>query len=161
MTFSYCPKCGRKLIMKEIGDEGDVPFCAECSRPFFDFSYPCVICLVTDGAGEFLLIKQGYVSENHVCVAGYIKRGETAEEAATREVAEETGLSVRSVRYISGWYHEKSDNLMLGFVVTAEHGDYALSGEVDSAGWFGAEKARELLSGSRIAKKLLDAVLSE
>lgn len=161
MTFSYCPKCGERLVMREIGDEGAVPFCENCSRPFFDFSYPCVICLVTDGEGRFALIKQGYVSENHVCVAGYIKRGETPEEAAAREVAEETGLKVRSLRYLMSRYHAKSDNLMLGFVVTVEHGEFTLSGEVDSAGWFGAEKARELLRKSSVAKELLEIYLSE
>ena len=55
MTFSFCPQCGGKLETKEIGDEGLVPFCVKCSRPFFSFSYPCVLCIVTDGAGNFLL----------------------------------------------------------------------------------------------------------
>lgn len=161
MTFSYCPQCGEKLSMKEIGDEGLVPFCEKCSRPFFPFSYPCVLCLVTDGAGNFLLIKQGYVSENHVCVAGYIKQGETVEAAAAREVAEETGLAVKSVRYISSWHHKRGDNLMLGFAAYVERGEISLSGEVDSAGWFSADASRELLKNSSVAKMLLDDFLSE
>ena len=32
MRFKYCPDCGEKLIMKPIGDEGDVPFCERCSQ---------------------------------------------------------------------------------------------------------------------------------
>lgn len=161
MTFSYCPQCGARLAGKEIGDEGRVPFCENCSRPFFPFSYPCVLCLVADGAGNFLLIRQGYVSEHYVCVAGYIKCGETAEDAAAREVAEETGLAVKSVRYIFSRYHQKGDNLMLGFVVNVERGKISLSTEVDSAEWFGTDTARDLLKNSSVAKMLLDAFLSE
>ncbi len=161
MTFSFCPQCGGKLEPKEIGDEGPVPFCGKCSRPFFSFSYPCVLCIVTDGAGNFLLIKQGYVSEHHVCVAGYIKRGETAEEAAAREVAEETGLAAKSVRYLSSRYHPRSDNLMMGFAVRVERGDVSLSSEVDSAGWFDKDTARELLKNSSVAGVMLEEFLSE
>lgn len=154
MVFKHCPQCGEKLILKEIGDEGSVPFCGSCSRPFFSFSYPCVICLVTDGAGQFALIKQGYVSERYVFVAGYVQRGETLEAAAAREVEEEIGLKVKSVRYLESRYFERDDNLMAGFEVTVEHGDFSLSREVDSAEWFDKESAKERLTGSKVCIEL-------
>lgn len=154
MIFKHCPECGAGLSPRVIGDEGEVPFCENCSRPFFSFSYPCVICLVTDGEGQFALLKQGYVSPHHVCVAGYIKRGETAEETAAREVAEETGLSVESVSYLRSYYHSRGDNLMLGFVVMVKHGEFRLSGEVDSAGWHSHEETRELLSHGTVSREL-------
>ena len=31
MTFDFCPKCGEKLVLKPIGDEGEVPFCESCA----------------------------------------------------------------------------------------------------------------------------------
>lgn len=155
MVFKFCPECGQKLILKEIGDEGKVPFCGSCSRPFFSFSYPCVICLVTDGAGNFALIKQAYVSENYVCVAGYVQRGETLEEAAAREVAEETGLKVKSLQYLGSYYHKRDDNLMAGFAAIVEHDGFSLSDEVDSAEWFDYETAKELLNRSTVCKDLL------
>lgn len=156
MIFRHCPQCGKKLILKEIGDEGEVPYCPDCTRPFFSFSYPCVICLVTDGAGQFALIKQGYVSERYVFVAGYVQRGETLEAAAAREVEEETGLKVRSVKYLESFYFERDDNLMAGFEVTVEHGDFSLSREVDSAEWFGEEKVGGLLVNSNVCKALFE-----
>lgn len=159
MIFKYCPQCGEKLILKEIGDEGEVPYCGSCSRPFFSFSYTCVICLVTDGAGQFALIKQGYVSERWVCVAGYVQRGETLEAAASREVEEETGLKVKAVRYLKSYYFGRDDNLMAGFVVTVEHGDFTLSGEVDRAEWFDEKTAGELLSGGKVCNELIGEYL--
>ena len=78
MTFKYCPQCGKKLGTASCGDDGETPWCDSCRRPFFPFSYPCVICLcVTEEGGELVLIKQSYVSEHYVNVAGYIKEGET------------------------------------------------------------------------------------
>ena len=92
MQFRFCPQCGGRLTQKKIGDEGEVPFCGDCNRPWFGFSYPCVICLLTDGAGKYALIRQTYATRNYVCVAGFIHEGETAEQTAVREVREETGL---------------------------------------------------------------------
>ena len=55
MQFDYCPKCGVKLVPKKIGDEGFVPRCGKCERPWFSFSYPCVICLCISEDDEVLL----------------------------------------------------------------------------------------------------------
>lgn len=29
MRFQYCPHCGKKAELKEIGDEGLIPYCAQ------------------------------------------------------------------------------------------------------------------------------------
>ena len=92
MQFKFCPECGEKLITKTIGDEGEISFCENCGRPWFSFSYPCVICLLTDGTGKYALIRQTYATRNYVCVAGFIKEHETAEQTALREIREETGV---------------------------------------------------------------------
>lgn len=73
MKFVFCPRCGSKLTTKQVGDEGEIPYCESCGRPWFSFSYPCVICLLTDGEGRFALIRQTYATKNYVCVAGFIK----------------------------------------------------------------------------------------
>lgn len=98
MKFRFCPECGAELIGRAIGDEGEIPFCENCGRPWFSFSYPCVICLLTDGEGKYALIRQTYATKNYVCVAGFIREQETAEQTAIREVREETGLEVQDIR---------------------------------------------------------------
>ena len=155
MTFQYCPSCGEKLIQKECGDEGLIPFCVTCRKPLFSFSYPCVICLIVDENNQIALIKQSCVSEHYICVAGYVKQCETIEETAKREVEEETGLGVINVKYLNSYYYEKRDNLMFGFVCIVEHSDFSISGEVDSAVWFSIEEAEALLRQGSIGKNLL------
>lgn len=160
MDFTFCPRCGEKLRPKLCGDEGEVPYCESCKRPFFPFSYPCVICLcISEDGSEIALIKQGYVSENYVNVAGYVKQGETPEVTAVREIKEEIGLDAVSVGYVGSWYHAKSDNLMLGFECKVKKGELVLSSEVDEADWFPLESARNLLCRDSIGMSLLEKCL--
>ena len=108
MKFVCCPQCGAKLEKREIGDEGLVPYCSSCGRPWFDMPYACTITLVINEYDEVALIRQGYVSDQYyVCVAGYVKCGETAEETAAREVEEELGLVPESLRYTRSYYFER------------------------------------------------------
>ena len=155
MEFTYCPDCGERLISRPIGDEGETPYCNNCKRPFFGFSYPCVICLCVSETEEIALIKQSYVSENYVLVAGHIKAGENAENTAVREVFEETGLTVTSCRYLLSRYHSKSDCLMLGFLCRVKKGELKLSEEVDSGGWFSVSEAEGLLRQGSVGIEML------
>lgn len=154
MDFRYCAKCGEKLILKEIGDEGNIPYCNQCKRPWFSFSYPCVICLVIGEDNRIALIRQ-YNIPRSICVAGFLKSGETAESCASREVSEETGLEVISTRYVASYYYPKNDNLMLGFAVRVKNAPFSLSKEVESADWFTVEAAAEELSKGTTGKNLL------
>ena len=52
MKFTYCPDCGTKLIQKEIGDEGLMPYCENCKKPLFDMFSTCIIALVVNEYGE-------------------------------------------------------------------------------------------------------------
>lgn len=158
MTFGYCPKCGDKLIPKAVGDEGEIPYCEKCSRPWFPFSYPCVIYLCMDENGEVLLIKQSYGIIRYVCVAGYIKSGEDAETAAKREIAEETGLETLGVRYLYSRYYEKHDNLMLAFACRVRRSELKLSGELSEAAWFSPKEAYDALFEGAYGRDMLTEI---
>ena len=157
MTFRYCPDCGKELGTKEIGDEGHVPYCFACEKPHFGFSYPCVLCVVINENDEVALLKQNYVSStNYVGVAGYVKQGETIDDCAKREVAEETGLTVTEVKYYTNYYNEKRDLSMFGVICRVRNGSFKLSSEVDAAAWFSPEKAIE-----SVANKVIQSMISE
>ena len=63
MHFSFCPHCGTKLIGKEIGDEGIIPYCENCSVPLWDMFTTSIIAAVVNEYGEVALLRQNYVSE--------------------------------------------------------------------------------------------------
>lgn len=162
MHFTYCPHCGSKLIQKEIGDEGLIPFCTQCSVPLWDMFTTSVICAVVNEYREVALIRQSYVSEtNHVCVAGIMKPGESAEETAVREIKEEIGQDVVKLKYIKSYPYEKKSMLMLGYKATVKKADFRLSGEVDSAVWVKFEDVLGLMREGSIAWQLVKKVVEK
>ena len=146
MHFTYCPDCGKKLIDRQIGDEGLIPFCEGCKRPLFDMFSSCVIVLVTDGEGQVVLLRQSYIStQYHNLVSGYIKPGENAEGTAYREVEEEIGLKLNSLEFVGTYWFDKKEQLMIGFIGKTDDRELRLSGEVDSAEWVDAKKALDMV----------------
>ena len=125
MRYQYCPKCGAKLSLRRLGDDGEVPWCASCEMPWFDTFSTCVIALVTDGAGQVALLRQKYISNRYAnLVSGYMQPGETAEEAAAREIGEELGLTTTELRFVSTYWFEKKDMLMIGFIARVSRGSF-------------------------------------
>lgn len=162
MHFYHCPRCGEKLIEKEIGDEGLLPYCNSCEIPYWDVFSSSIICAVINEENEIALLRQNYVSTtNYVCVAGMIKKGETCEETVCREVQEELGLTVTDMSFIRSYYYEKKELLMNGYLVKVKKKDFSLSGEVDNAAWFPIENAPSLLREGGIAWKLVTEILNQ
>ncbi|MBQ5335400.1 MAG: NUDIX domain-containing protein [Oscillospiraceae bacterium] len=160
MKFTFCPDCGAKAVLRQIGDEGAVPYCGNCRRPLFEMFSTCVLSVVMNSAGEILLIRQSYGdTARFVGVAGYMKCGETAEEAAAREIAEETGIAVKpgEMRYLFSAWHEARDQLMLCFCVRTEQTAFRLSDEVAAAQWFSPEDAAEAVRKGSIIERVVRA----
>ena len=160
MHFRFCPFCGNKLIDKEIGDEGMIPFCETCNRPLWDMFTTSIIAAVVNEYNEIALLRQEYVSTTkYVCVAGIMKLGESAEETVAREVLEELGQTAESIQYVASYPYDKKEMLMLGFKVTVKKKDFVLSGEVDSAEWVPLEKAPSMLREGGVAWQLVNSIL--
>ena len=160
MHFKYCPHCGNKLIDKEIGDEGFIPFCENCDIPLWDMFTTSIIAAVVNEQNEVALLRQNYVStSSYVCVAGIMKIGESAEDTVIREVKEELGLDVIDLEFIRSYPYEKKEMLMLGYKAVVKKSDFSISGEVDSVKWVKFENALSLLREGSIAWQLVRTVI--
>lgn len=147
MHFKFCPDCGSKLSERELGDEGMVPWCDSCSKPWFDMFPSAIIALVYNEKGEVLLLRQNYISTQFCnLVSGYITPGESAEECAVREIMEETGQAVVSLEPVTTNWFAKKNMLMIGFFARVNSQELKLSSEVDSAAWHRPEEILELVS---------------
>lgn len=136
MHYNYCPVCGRKLIDKKAGDDRNVPYCESCRRYWFDSFSTCIIVLVVNEFQEVVLLRQGYLSDRYASlVAGYMTPGESAEEAARREVREEIGVNLDRLDLEGTYWFDKNGLLMIGFIGRARKSELRLSAEVDSASW--------------------------
>lgn len=146
MTFKYCPDCGALLSSRILGDEGAVPWCDHCDKPWFPMFPVAVICLVRNELGEVLLLRQNYISEVYRnLVSGYVTPGERCEETALREVEEETGLKPLSAELKGTWWFEKKQMMMVGFFVDVAKAPLRLSVEVDDASWHTPREALSLV----------------
>ncbi len=158
MKFTYCPHCGTKTTLKEIGDEGMIPYCETCEIPLFEMFSTCVLSIVVNELCEVALIQQSYGNPRFAGVAGYMKCGETAEESAKREVIEEIGFVPESLTFLESHWFDMKCQLMLGFLVRVKKTDFRLSGEVAQAKWFSFDEAvRTVREGSIVQKLILKA----
>ncbi|MBR6337964.1 MAG: NUDIX domain-containing protein [Ruminococcus sp.] len=156
MRYKYCPECGAKLDSMPVGDEGLVPWCKSCDRPWFDTFNTCVLSVILNEDDEVLLIRQSYHdTAKYVGVAGYMKPDETAEAAAAREIAEETGLQAISVQFLESHFYEGRDQLMLGFAARVHKSGLNLSGEVLEGRWFDIDTAINTVREGSIIQKLI------
>lgn len=158
MRYVFCPDCGARLSDRVLGDEGLVPWCNDCQRPWFDAFSACIIAAVMNAEGQVLLQRETRRPDREVLVAGYIMPGESAEDAARREIAEETGLTVTSLRYMGSYPHMNGDMLMLGFCAIAEGEVQSDSSEVLSARWCTPEEAVASLREGSIAQQVVMAI---
>ena len=118
--------CGAALLLERDGEKHR-PYCAACGRFFYRNPTPAVCCFVS--RDDELLLAQRAIEP---CLGmwalpgGFIELGETSEEAAVREMQEETGLEVKNLRLLgvstqqSRYYGGVT---VLGYLVQEWHGE--------------------------------------
>ena len=161
MHFTFCPQCGAKLGSVPFGDDGRVPWCKACHKPFFDIFPVVAITMVVNEAEEVALLKPKYMSEKYYnFVSGYVQPGEQAEVCALREVQEEIGIAAKDVRFVCSQWEAEQQILLLGFVARAHKGDFALSEEINAACWAPVAEALALVyPEGNITHRLLEKYL--
>jgi len=147
-------------MQKRLATKAWFLFCANCRRPMWDTFTTCVICAVVNEENEVALLRQDYISKTHyVCVSGVMKPGESAKEAAVREIKEELGLDVERLEYMQSYPYDKKDMLMLGFKATVKKASFRISQEVCSVAWIRFDCALDNLREGSIAWQLVKCII--
>lgn len=160
--MKFCYACGTELHAKECDGEGMIPYCDTCQVFRFPiFSTAISTAVLNKERNKVLLIRQ-YNMEDYILLAGYINRGETAEETLIREVKEEVGLEVDEYKYMRSMYFERSNTLMLNFVsVTHDESLLQINQEVEHAEWFTFDEARKVIMKQSLAESFLLTILEQ
>lgn len=96
---------------------------------------------VVEKDGEILLIRNAYSQSQKLWLfpGGGIRRGETAEEAAKREIKEEVGITVKDLKQIGQFESNKEykKDTIVVFLARSESKDTKLDvNEIAEAKWF-------------------------
>ena len=126
---SFCTECGARLKRKEaFGKVRGV--CPKCGH--VDFDDPKVaVGVVVEQEGRIVLTKRGHEPKMGCWSfpSGYVDAGEALEEAAAREVAEETGLEVRIDRLLGAYSSSGEKTVFIAYAGTVTGGKLAVGEE--------------------------------
>jgi NADH pyrophosphatase NudC (nudix superfamily) len=145
----FCGVCAAPLVAREGGAKKQCSSAA-CGTSLYPRVDPVVITLIRSADNSRVLLgrQPGFPPGWYSCLAGYAENGESLEDAARREVHEESGMRLSDVRYHSSqpWPIGRGTygQLMVGFVGTA-HSDAPEAlvvdrTELEDARWFGREE---------------------
>jgi len=100
-AWRFCGACGRELVILHDG-QSDKPHCTVCRRFFYLNPVPAACCFVARAPDELLFAQRAVEPHRGAWTlpGGFIELGETTEQAALRELQEETNLVAERARLI-------------------------------------------------------------
>lgn len=151
----HCGRCGTPTTPKA----GELAMaCAQCGLLAYPRISPAVMVLVCRG-DELLLARSPHFRPGvYSALAGFVEAGETLEQCAVREVAEEVGVAIANLRYFRSQSWPFPNSLMLAFFADYAGGEITPQpAEIEAADWFAVDALPTLPDQLSIARQLIDA----
>ena len=175
MSLKHSGMCGCGLADGPDTTGYQRRYCPECGRNWYDPPVPVTLVLVTTDDGNVVYTrKRTFEPGRWSVVSGFIPKGERAEDAAVREVKEETGLDARIVDSLGEvvYFYRRPRGLtrkvVHHFLMEYTGGEFGPPNwEVDEARWVDIDQAHTLFTYKndlgivRKAKERLFGVKSE
>ncbi len=162
-THQFCGRCGTPTVAQ--ADER-VRVCPACKLSAYPRVAPAVMALIhrrNDTKDELLLARGPHFPAGmYSALAGFVEPGESLEQCVAREVAEEVGVRVKSLRYFASQPWPFPHSLMIAFVCEWLDGELRpQDAEIEDAKWFDVLQLPKLPSRISIARRLIDSVCQE
>lgn len=150
----FCAACGQASVNANGGWKRVCPACKTEHFPRVD---PVTIMLpVYRGGPEPVALlgrQHAWPAGRMSALAGFLEPGETIEEACAREIMEEAGLTVTSVRYHSSQPWPFPSQLMIGLFAEVTDDQAAPDQtELEAVAWITRAEAKDILSGQHAIK---------
>ncbi len=158
-THQFCGVCGQPT-RRHASELAMV--CEACDICYYPRINPVVISLI-HRQNEILLLRRADPEFSHFwsLAAGFVEAGESLEEAAHREIKEETGVKVCNLRNAGSQQWPFPNNLMIGFFAEYATGEPRPDGvEISEVRWFDRETLPRIPSQASIARKMIDHFFS-
>jgi NAD+ diphosphatase len=144
----FCPSCGGGTELRQAGWSRR---CLVCGREHFPRTDPAVIVAVESRDGERLLLgaNANWGGRMYSCFAGFAEAGESLETTVHREIEEESGVRLHSLRYVSSQPWPFPRSLMIGFRAVVDDEDAARPDgeEIIEVRWFTRAEVGSALEG--------------
>ena len=149
----YCGVCGASMEMKtDISKR-----CTNCGKEVWPQLATAIIVLIHRGEEVLLVHARNFKGDFYGLVAGFVETGENLEEAVRREVMEETGLTIKNIRYFGSQPWPYPCGLMVGFNADYESGAVRLQREeLNKGAWFTKDHLPTIPEKLSIARMILD-----
>jgi len=148
-----CGKCGKIL---KVGFDTTEKKCAACDLSFFPRFSPAVLVLIHHEDKILLARSPHFPPGDYSAIAGFIDVGESAEQAAHREVKEELGIEITDLEYFSSQTWPFPDSFMIAFKARYLRGEVTPDlEEIEDARWFSKSDLPNLTPSASIARKLI------
>jgi NAD+ diphosphatase len=141
----FCANCGNAT---DIAEAGYSRHCPRCGADHFPRTDPVVIMTVEHDDRLLLGRRAGWPGGRLSVLAGFVSPGESAEEAVTREVQEESGIVTRDPVFVASQPWPFPASLMLGFHAVSDGGEpRATDGELEEVRWLGRDAIEQAIEG--------------
>ena len=144
----YCHFCGQRLTQR-VWEGRPRPFCRRCAEPLYENPVPATCLVVVNPHERLLLVKRAVEPrKGSWCLpGGFIELGETPEEAALRELREETGYAAQ-IELLLGVTANPSPQyqtvLMVGYLIRQVTGTLQPGDDASEAAYFDADRLPEI-----------------
>jgi len=134
ITHGFCANCGAATLMM---DGGYRRHCDACGLDHFPRTDPVIIIVVRSSKGLLLGRQKVWAPGMYSALAGFMEPGETIENAARREVHEESAIRVGEVHYVMSQPWPFPSSLMIGLIGEADSDEITVDPvELETARWF-------------------------
>lgn len=149
----YCGRCGT-LAQNVEGERAKK--CPKCELVNYPRISPAIIVAVVRDGKLLLAHNNQSAKDLYSVVAGFVEVGETFEECVVREVQEETGITVKNIKYFGNQPWPFPNSLMIGFIAEYASGEIQVDGkEIGHANWYSSTEMPLTPDSISIAKKLI------
>jgi NAD+ diphosphatase len=141
----FCANCGNPT---DVAEAGYLRHCPRCGADHFPRTDPVVIMTVEHDDRLLLGRRAGWPAGRLSVLAGFVSPGESAEEAVTREVEEESSIVARDPVFVASQPWPFPASLMLGFHAVSDGGEpRATDGELEEVDWHSRDAIQEAIDG--------------
>lgn len=154
---TYCGRCGD--VMEHVSGQRAM-ICNNCGSIIYPQIAPVVMAAVVNGDKLLLTKYADRLLPQWVLIAGFVEIGETIEDAAKREVFEETGIRIKNLKYFGSQPWGFSGSVIMGFIAELDGSDtiHLDHKELADAAWHSRFQLPRELTDISITYEMIEAL---